>query len=46
MVDRASTAMPPDERYPCPARRADVDLLPWILVPAYDNAGVVAIQQQ
>ena len=43
MVYRAASAVPPYEGYPCPTRRADVDLLPGVLVPAYDDARVIAV---
>ena len=43
MVYRAPSAMPPYEGYSCLACRADVDLLPRVLVPAYDDARVIAV---
>ena len=46
MVDRASSAMAPDERNASFACRAQVDLLPWVLVPAYEDAWVVAVEEQ
>ena len=43
VVYRAPSAMPPYEGYPCLACGADVDLLPGVLVPAYDDARVIAV---
>lgn len=46
MVHRASPTMPPNERNACLPRRAQVYLLPWVLVPTYDHARAVPVQQQ
>lgn len=46
MVHRPSSAMSPDERDAPLSRRAQVDLLPRVLVPPYHDTWVVAVQQQ
>lgn len=46
MVDRPPSAMPSNERYACTACRANVHLLPWILVAPDDDTRVIAIEQK
>ena len=46
VVDRASSTMSPNERNAGATRRADVDFLPRILVPAYDDTGIIAVEQE
>ena len=46
MVHRAASAVPSYERDACRSRGAYVDLLPWVLVPADDDARHVAVQKQ
>jgi hypothetical protein len=47
MVYRSSTTPPPNKRNTRPrAQRLKVYFLPWVLVPAYDDAGFIAVYEQ
>ena len=46
MVYRSSTAPPPNKwNTGLRTQRLKVYLLPWILIPAYDDAGFVAVYE-
>ena len=46
MVHRPPTAASPDPGRPGTLSLGEVHLFPWVLVPAYDDARVVAVQEQ
>ena len=45
VVNRASSAPSPDERYSRPPEFCHVDFLPRVLVSTYDHARVVSVKQ-
>lgn len=46
MVDGAATTPPTNERNSGMSEQRHINLLPWVLVSAYDHARVISIEQE